>query len=66
MTLNTLLNVKSRAECGREVKKRVKLGWSGWRRLLGSVMEGERRHYAAKAVSCSHCHPHLNYNSLQS
>ena len=31
--------VQSNGECGREVKKRVQAGWSGWRRVAGVICD---------------------------
>lgn len=31
--------VQSNGECGREVKKRVQAGWSGWRRVTGVICD---------------------------
>ena len=31
--------VQSNGECGREVKKRVQAGWSGWRRMSGVICD---------------------------
>ena len=31
--------VQSNGECGREVKKRVKAGWNGWRRMSGVICD---------------------------
>ncbi|MBN3293353.1 YSM6 protein, partial [Polypterus senegalus] len=31
--------VQSKGDCGREVKKRVKAGWNGWRRALGVICD---------------------------
>ena len=31
--------VQSNGECGREVKKRVRAGWNGWRRLSGVICD---------------------------
>ena len=33
------LTVQSNGECGREVKKRVQAGWSGWRRVSGVICD---------------------------